>query len=142
MVPPQPNSPSSVWGARTMTRLPLLMSRSLSSRLEPSQFRAPAPDFLPARADSASILPAMLRVCMLVANPITFDGRVIRHAQTLVEAGHQVTVLGVIGPNDTFVAPPGEWAFSTWRLDRRRRALLPRLTWAVTATRQRAALGL
>ncbi len=83
-----------------------------------------------------------MRICMLVANPITFDGRVIRHAQTLVEAGHEVTVLGVIGPNDSLIPDPQDWAFATWRLDRRRRGVLPRLIWGTTALRQRAALRL
>lgn len=80
-----------------------------------------------------------MRVCFFVANPITFDGRVLRHAQTLQDAGHDVTVLGVIGPSDR-AAPLPEWAtFQHWRLDRRRQAALPRLTWAATALRQRAA---
>ncbi|MCS6914259.1 MAG: glycosyltransferase family 4 protein [Myxococcales bacterium] len=82
-----------------------------------------------------------MRVVMLVANPIVFDGRVIRHAQTLVRAGHEVTVLGVLGPGDA-EGRMEELGLSTWRLDRRRRGLLPRLIWASTAMRQRAALHL
>lgn len=80
-----------------------------------------------------------MRVCFFVANPITFDGRVLRHAQTLRDAGHEVTVLGVIGPTDR-AAPLPDWiTFRTWRLDRRKLGLLPRLTWAATALRQRGA---
>ena len=79
---------------------------------------------------------------MLVANPIAYDGRVMRHAQTLVNAGHQVTVLGVIGPNDRDTAMPADLSFQSWRLDRRRTGILPRMVWASTALRQRTALHL
>ncbi len=80
-----------------------------------------------------------MNVCMLVANPILYDGRVIRHARALVEAGHKVTVLGVIGPNDADGELPEETPFAVKRLRRQRRGILPRLTWATTALRQRAA---
>lgn len=46
-----------------------------------------------------------MRICMFVANPISGDGRVLRHAQTLQDAGHEVTVLGVIGPAHNTAAP-------------------------------------
>ena len=58
-----------------------------------------------------------LRICMLVANPIAFDGRVLRHAATLVQAGHQVTVLGVIGPSDRSANVPKNLGFDSWRLN-------------------------
>jgi len=79
---------------------------------------------------------------MLVANPVTFDGRVTRHAQTLAAAGHEVLVLGVIGPHDRDVPPPTGLGFAVTRLDRRRRGLLPRLFWASSALRRRIALEL
>jgi len=76
---------------------------------------------------------------MVVANPVLYDGRVIRHARTLVEAGHQVTVLGVIGPNDADGELPKDTPFAVQRIRRQRHGLLPMLTWATTALRQRAA---
>lgn len=79
---------------------------------------------------------------MLAANPITFDGRVLRHAQTLAAAGHTVRVVGVLGPRDRDTEVPEGLGFSSLRLDRRRRGLLPRLLWASSALRQRAALRL
>lgn len=83
-----------------------------------------------------------MNVCMLVANPILYDGRVIRHARTLVEAGHRVTVLGVIGPNDADGDLPPETPFEVKRLRRQRQGLIPRLTWASTALRQRTAYAI
>lgn len=80
-----------------------------------------------------------MRVVMLVANPITYDGRVVRNAQTLVEAGHDVTVIGVIGPNDRVGELPRETGFSARRIDRRKRGVLPTLRWAQSALRRRAA---
>lgn len=79
---------------------------------------------------------------MLVANPVTFDGRVIRHAQTLAAFGHEVTVLGIIGPQDRDDPPPAQLGFAVTRLDRRRRGLTSGLFWASSALRQRAALQL
>lgn len=83
-----------------------------------------------------------MRVAMLVANPIVFDGRVMRHAQALCEAGHEVTVLGVLGPADRDGPLPEGSRFRSWRLDRRRRGLLPRALWIESALRQRAAMRL
>lgn len=80
-----------------------------------------------------------MNVCMMVANPILYDGRVIRHAKTLVEAGHRVTVLGVIGPNDSDGALPADTPFVVKRLRRQRHGVLPTLLWATTALRQRMA---
>ena len=79
---------------------------------------------------------------MLVANPVTFDGRVTRHAQTLAAAGHAVTVIGVIGPQDREVPPPTGLGFAVLRLDRRRRGVSPWLFWAGSALRRRLALQL
>ena len=79
---------------------------------------------------------------MLVANPVTFDGRVLRHAQTLAAFGHEVMVLGVIGPEDRADPPPDRLGFAVTRLDRRRRGLIPRLFWASSALRQRTAMQL
>lgn len=79
---------------------------------------------------------------MLVANPIVFDGRVLRHAQTLAEAGHRVAVLGVLGPADRVAPLPEDAAFSAAYVDRRRRGVLPRLRWVGSALRQRAATRL
>jgi hypothetical protein len=80
-----------------------------------------------------------MNVCMMVANPILYDGRVIRHAKTLVEAGHRVTVIGVIGPNDSDGELPSDTPFAVRRLRRQRRGLLPQAIWATTALRQRIA---
>lgn len=80
-----------------------------------------------------------MNVCMLVANPIVFDGRVIRHARTLVEDGHRVTVIGVIGPNDSDRALPSDTPFSVQRLRRNRQGVWPRFVWAESALRQRLA---
>lgn len=92
------------------------------------------------------------RIVVLVANPITYDGRVRRHASTLVEAGYDVTVIGVIGPNDRAEPPilattsgsssgsaSGVLGWQYQRIDRRRLGLLPRLTWLQSALRQRVA---
>ena len=79
---------------------------------------------------------------MLVANPVTFDGRVTRHAQTLAAAGHAVTVIGIIGPQDSDAPPPTGLGFAVRRLDRRRRGIAAGLFWASSALRQRAALQL
>jgi glycosyltransferase involved in cell wall biosynthesis len=84
------------------------------------------------------VYPAVVRVVMLVANPITYDGRVMRHAKTLADAGHHVTVIGVIGPGDRTEPPPPS-GFSFRRIDRSRHGLVPRLRWATTALRQRTA---
>lgn len=80
-----------------------------------------------------------MRITMLVANPITYDGRVVRNAQTLVEAGHEVTVIGVIGPNDRLGELPEGIGFRALRIDRRRRAagLGASLRWAHSALRRR-----
>jgi glycosyltransferase involved in cell wall biosynthesis len=37
-----------------------------------------------------------MKICMFVNNPITNDGRVKREARALVEAGHEVTVIGLL----------------------------------------------
>ena len=39
-----------------------------------------------------------MRICMFVRNPISHDPRVKREAEHLVKAGHEVTVLGTVGP--------------------------------------------
>lgn len=88
------------------------------------------------------------RLVVLVANPITYDGRVRRHATTLAGAGYDVRVIGVIGPNDRADPPVAaspspaqpdspQWQFE--RIDRRRLGLLPRLRWLQSAARQRLA---
>jgi glycosyltransferase involved in cell wall biosynthesis len=78
---------------------------------------------------------------MLVANPITYDGRVLRHAKTLAQAGYDVEVIGVVGPKDRAEPPPGR-DFAWRRLDRRRRGIAPRLRWFSSALRQHTALSL
>ena len=45
---------------------------------------------------SASQSPVGLRVVMVVANDVTRDSRVLREAAALAEAGHRVTVLGIM----------------------------------------------
>lgn len=90
---------------------------------------------------------------MLVANPITYDGRVRRHAAALAQAGHDVAVIGVLGPNDRDVAPLGDGRDGVERapragrvqfarIDRRPLGVWPRLRWLTTAVRQRLALQL
>lgn len=86
-----------------------------------------------------------VRIAMLVANPIAFDGRVCRHASTLARAGHEVRVFGVIGPNDRADAPRAASDAAPWqweRLDRRRHAVGPGLRWATSALQQRMAARL
>lgn len=86
-----------------------------------------------------------LRICMLAGNPLLYDGRVLRHAETLARAGHPLCLLGVLGPND----PPAEAAvlpdvpgLQVVRIDRRRLGIAPRLRWLASALRRRvAALG-
>lgn len=97
---------------------------------------------------------ASARVVILVANPITYDGRVRRHASTLAAAGYDVCVLGVVGPNDRDEPPlPSEAQaaypearaavrFRWLRIDRRRHGLEPRLRWLISASRQRLSLAL
>lgn len=82
-----------------------------------------------------------MRVVMLAGNPLTYDGRVLRHAGALGEAGHEVVLLGVIGPNDEAVPLPelarlGGGRLRAYRLDRRRAGLLPRATWLGSAARR------
>ena len=85
---------------------------------------------------------AQVRIVMLVANPVTYDGRVTRHAATLAAAGHAVAVIGILGPQDREAPPPAGLGFSVTRLDRRRRGVMPRLFWASSALRRRVALKL
>ena len=85
-----------------------------------------------------------MRVVMLAGNPLTYDGRVLRHASALGAAGHDVVLLGVIGPNDEAAPLPalsqlGGGRLRAYRLDRRRDGLLPRATWLVSATRRHLA---
>ncbi|MBL9008391.1 MAG: glycosyltransferase [Myxococcales bacterium] len=98
-----------------------------------------------AKAAATTATPQPLRICMLAGNPLLYDGRVLRHAETLARAGHAVTLIGVLGPND----PPAEGAvlpgvpnLRVVRIDRRRAGLRPRLRWLTSALRRRlAALG-
>lgn len=91
---------------------------------------------------------AAMKVCMLAGNPLVFDGRAIRHAVTLAESGHDVRLLGVLGPNDPWAELPdlaeiGAAAggrLCAERLDRRRDAgVLPGALWLLGALRRRAA---
>jgi glycosyltransferase involved in cell wall biosynthesis len=83
-----------------------------------------------------------MNVCMMVANPVVFDGRVLRHAEALALAGHRVTVLGVVGPNDTAQQPNTGTLFAIRRVSRQKRGLGPRVVWAESALRQRCAARL
>lgn len=85
-----------------------------------------------------------MRVVMFAGNPLLYDGRVLRHAGALGEAGHEVILLGVIGPNDEAAALPaldriGGGRVRAYRLDRRRAGLLPRATWLLSAARRHLA---
>lgn len=80
-----------------------------------------------------------MHVCMLAGNPLLFDGRVLRHAETLAAAGHRVTLLGVVGPNDTAAAPPELAGVRIWRLQRRRTGGVAGLVWLASAARRHAA---
>jgi glycosyltransferase involved in cell wall biosynthesis len=95
-----------------------------------------------AKVAATTATPQPLRICMLAGNPLLYDGRVLRHAETLTRAGHAVTLVGVLGPND----PPAEGAvlpgvpnLRVVRIDRRRAGLGPRLRWLTSALRRRAA---
>ncbi len=79
---------------------------------------------------------------MLAGNPLLYDGRVLRHAETLARAGHRLHLIGVKGPND----PPADEpvlpqvpGLSVQRIDRRRSGLGPRLVWLGSALRRRLA---
>jgi glycosyltransferase involved in cell wall biosynthesis len=76
---------------------------------------------------------------MLAGNPLTYDGRVLRHAEALAAAGHEVALIGVIGPNDAAAALPALPAVRVYRLDRRRQGVLPRLFWLSSAARRHLA---
>ncbi len=85
-----------------------------------------------------------MRVVMLAGNPLTYDGRVLRHAGALGEAGHEVVLLGVIGPNDEAAPLPdldrlGGGRLRAYRIDRRRAGLLPRALWLSSAARRHLA---
>lgn len=85
-----------------------------------------------------------MRVVMLAGNPLTYDGRVLRHAGALAQAGHEVVLLGVIGPNDEAAPLPeltrlGGGRLRAYRLDRRRVGLAPRTTWLASAARRHLA---
>lgn len=79
---------------------------------------------------------------MLVANPITYDGRVVRHAQTLAQAGHQVRVIGVLGPRDREDPLPVAADFQCERIERRPRGVVATARWLHSALRQRGAMWL
>ena len=79
---------------------------------------------------------------MLVANPITYDGRVVRHAQTLAQAGHQVRVIGVLGPRDREDPLPVDAGFQCERIERRPRGVVATARWLHSALRQRGAMWL
>ena len=77
-----------------------------------------------------------MNICMLAGNPLSFDGRVLRHAESLAQAGHRVTLLGVIGPNDEAAPLPKLSGVRMFRIDRRKRGVLPRLIWLLSASRR------
>ena len=79
---------------------------------------------------------------MLAGNPLMYDGRVLRHAETLARAGHRLHLIGVKGPNDPPAdgpVLPGVPGLTVWRIDRRRSGLAPRLLWLTSALRRRMA---
>lgn len=87
-----------------------------------------------------------MHICMLAGNPLTYDGRVLRHASALTQAGHQVTLLGVIGPNDEAAPLPdlqtlGHGRLQALRIDRRRHGvgLGTQARWLWTAGRRHLA---
>ena len=87
-----------------------------------------------------------MHICMLAGNPLTYDGRVLRHASALAQAGHQVTLLGVIGPNDEAAPLPdlqalGDGRLQALRIDRRRHGvgLGTQARWLWTAGRRHLA---
>lgn len=79
---------------------------------------------------------------MLAGNPLMYDGRVLRHAETLARAGHRLHLIGVRGPNDpaadgaVLAGVPG---LTVQRIDRRRIGVGPRLLWLSSALRRRLA---
>lgn len=78
-----------------------------------------------------------MNICMLAGNPLSYDGRVLRHAESLARDGHDVTLVGVIGPNDAAAPLPHLPGVRMLRLDRRKAGVLPRLTWLLSASRRR-----
>jgi glycogen synthase len=80
-----------------------------------------------------------MRICVLVHNAVANDGRVIRQADALAGAGHQVTVLGVRNPGSP-PEPPGverPWGLRLYQRDRV--GWRGRRNWLITALRSRAA---
>lgn len=95
-----------------------------------------------AKAAATTAAPRPLRICMLAGNPLLYDGRVLRHAETLARAGHSLCLLGVLGPNDPPAEAdvlPGVPNLQVVRIDRRRVGVGPRLRWLTSALRRRAA---
>ena len=62
---------------------------------------------------------ARVKICMFVKNSFKFDARVAKEAQSLVDAGHEVTVIALHGPG---VAPEPEVTASGVRVIRVRAA--------------------
>lgn len=82
---------------------------------------------------------APLRVCMLAGNPLSFDGRVLRHAASLTSVGHEVFLIGVLGPSDPAAPLPQLPGVQLRRVDRRRTGFTSGLRWAGSALRWRLA---
>jgi glycosyltransferase involved in cell wall biosynthesis len=75
-----------------------------------------------------------MNICMVVCNNLTTDNRVLREAQTLQAAGHQVSVVGITpGTADVpvEVLPDGVRLFRVnWRAEARRRLIIRASPWA------------
>jgi glycosyltransferase involved in cell wall biosynthesis len=82
-----------------------------------------------------------MRICVLVHNDVSADGRVIRQADALAAGGHDVTVLGVCNPGG--VAAPSRPERHRWELQlyrRDRRSARGKYNWFATALRSHIAL--
>lgn len=74
-----------------------------------------------------------MNICMVVCNNLTTDNRVLREAQTLQAAGHQVSVVGIAGAETRSEVLPGGVRLIRvdWRGPARRRLLIRAIPWAV-----------
>src|SRR2546423_12268341 len=81
-----------------------------------------------------------MKVCILVYNHVVHDPRIIRQADALFEAGADVTVIGVRGPNYVGKA---EWiANKPWKViwyNRDKESLEGKINWFRTSVRSHSA---
>ena len=81
----------------------------------------PLPSAVLARDEHEPDRRSQLRVVMVVANDVTRDSRVLREASALTDAGHRVTVIGIMTARTTAPAIEHTDGFTIWRLPYRAR---------------------